>query len=844
MVQVNLLSNGSVSINKVASTKFVRECGALNLKLNFGPNDKDMMLMRLTRNGAERSASTRCETHDYGNITECVRDHGLRISCRFYSRSSCNVSLSKYEGILSYPDSYSNKTERVLFIYYDHIAELNLSTNGISDIGFNSFSNLEYLKELYLDHNRLEQIKAGAFSMLVNLETLSIKSNYLFSLDENVFRCLVKLNKLNLNDNKLSTLPRKLIQNLVNLKNIQLALNMLVTLDSDFFHGLKDLRTINLGDNQLTSLPSKLFYKLQNLRQLFLYNNQLGSLPVEIFQGLHSLTDLILQFNRISSIAYGTFKGLTKLNTLRLRNNLLTEIPTGLFEDQEDANLLAIRGNKLSILDVDAFKGLHKLQYLLLHYNRLTVLASELFHSLSNLTLLRLNSNQLTELDPNLFKCLGKLSFLDISNNSFRHIPVPSHVISHLTIFAISHNPLFKVDQKSLSSMNNKTSLLVSQHEICECYAPQNVDCRAEDNKSPYLTCKRLLSDRFLEIVIWLIGILSLFGNLFVIVWKQRVLHENKVQTLLLTNLAISDFLMGVYMIIIASADIYFGYDFPLQSEKWRSGVTCKLAGTLSILSSEASVFFVTLISIDRCLHISFPLTIKNLNKRFVLKTVTLTWFFALALALVPNILAGKNFNFYDNAHVCIGFPLALLESFTKHKLDPINFKDQRFRFFSSYSVSNGYSTGLYYSTAIFLGLNCICYLVILGCYIEIMRTVRATSTRSGRSLNMNEQIKMTVKVTAIVATDFLCWFPIILLGILVQTRAITLPSSVLEWLVTCVLPINSAVNPFLYTISEVILRYRKKSQEKAIQKLEFENAHQPHVANNLCTSTSTESIL
>ena len=77
----------------------------------------------------------------------------------------------------------------------------------------------------------------------------------------------------------------------------------------------------------------------------------------------------------------------------------------------------------------------------------------------------------------------------------------------------------------------------------------------------------------------------------------------------------------------------------------------------------------------------------------------------------------------------------------------------------------------------------------------------------------MKDEIKITLKVTAIVATDFLCWFPIIILGILVQTRAVTLPASVYEWLVTCVLPINSAVNPYLYTIAELISKYRKQNQ-------------------------------
>ena len=768
---------------------------------------------------------------------------GLAGSCKVQLPSSCNVSLSKHEAILQCLDSTLYKTETVLLVYHVHISQLYLSYNNILSIDINTFSDLKYLHELYLDHNKLEELQPGVFSGLLNLESLSLWANQLSSLKSTVFKGLVKLEKLDLTDNNLSTLPETLIQDLVNLKDVQLALNKLVTLESLFFHGLKGVHTVNFYKNHLISLPADLFNGLENLqylwisenhqletlphslfndsknlKNLYLNSDKLGQLPVEIFQGLENVEVLVLSSNPLRNIISGTFQGLNTLTALGLSSTSLSKLPSGVFQDLKHLTALALGFNELNSLDEDVFKGLHKLQRLTLHYNNLKLIPARIFDDLRNLTLLRLNYNQLSTLDPKVFENLGKLSFLDISHNNFRNIPIPPQVMSQLTIFAISHNPWDELNKKSLSSLTNETNLIVSENEICECYAPQDVKCSAEDDRSPFLTCDRLLSDRFLVVVMWLIGILSLAGNLFVIVWKQKDSHGNKVQSILLTNLAISDFLMGVYMIIIACADIYFGNNFPLQSEKWRSGVTCRIAGTLSILSSEASVFFVTLISIDRYLHISFPLSTKNFNKKSVLVASILTWSFALALGLVPNILAGRNLKFYDNSHVCIGFPLALVESFTKESFGLIEWEGTLFKFFSSYSVSEGLDTGLYYSTALFLGLNCVCYLVILGCYVAIIRAVRASTMKSGRSKDMNMQIKMTVKVTAIVATDFLCWFPIIILGILVQTRAITLPPSVFAWLVTCVLPINSAVNPYLYTISEIISKHRKKSENLSMR--------------------------
>ncbi len=46
---------------------------------------------------------------------------------------------------------------------------------------------------------------------------------------------------------------------------------------------------------------------------------------------------------------------------------------------------------------------------------------------------------------------------------------------------------------------------------------------------------------------------------------------------------------MGIYLLIIASADIFFGDSFPMNAERWRSGITCRITGAISMLSSEAS---------------------------------------------------------------------------------------------------------------------------------------------------------------------------------------------------------------------------------------------------------------
>ena len=214
----------------------------------------------------------------------------------------------------------------------------------------------------------------------------------------------------------------------------------------------------------------------------------------------------------------------------------------------------------------------------------------------------------------------------------------------------------------------------------------------------------------------------------------------------------------------------------------------------------------------DFCASV-FHIHRKKIGKKSVLVLATLVWIVVLLLGIIPSILSGSvTFKFYDNSHVCIGLPLALTKKYTTKTIqkehNPIW---DRFYTDTYITQQSGLVNGLYFSTTIFLGLNCVCYLIILGCYVELVRAVRKSAKKSGRTPDMKEQIKLTTKVTAIVATDFFCWFPIIVLGILVQTRVIELPSSVYAWCVTVVLPINSAINPYLYTISELISACKKK---------------------------------
>ena len=64
---------------------------------------------------------------------------------------------------------------------------------------------------------------------------------------------------------------------------------------------------------------------------------------------------------------------------------------------------------------------------------------------------------------------------------------------------------------------------------------------------------------------------------------------------------------MGVYLLIIASVDLYYRGTYIIHSVTWTTSALCQAAGVLATLSSEASVFMLTAITADRVTTLLFP---------------------------------------------------------------------------------------------------------------------------------------------------------------------------------------------------------------------------------------------
>ena len=747
---------------------------------------------------------------------------------------------------------------KLMYLYLDHnnvveiyqgsfeglveLYSLNLEHNSIVEMHPGSFDGLDNLVFLDLDDNSNVEIQPGIFDRLVNLKGLFVERNNILEIHRGSFDGLVNINSLRLNHNSIFEIHPRFFDGLFQLVYLSLGNNNIVEIQPGTFDGLVKLAILYLDHNNIVEIHPGSFKGLVDIKYLKLEYNSIFEIHPVSFDRLVDIKALKMDHNSIVEIHPSLFDGLVDINELYLQHNSIVKIHPGLFDQFFKLEYLQLDHNDIVTLDWHVFKDLYNLRQLTLQNNRITAMHSEHIESLSileyfdlshnnlitltiplnfsNLKYFFLANNKLTFIQHGAFQRMKNLQYLDLSENSFDRFDSLSYFnnsIGPIEILDLRKNNLYSVNNDSFFGFDSNTSILVDNEATC-CFM-KSTTCNATIPRSQYLTCGRLLPNLFQRIIMWILGILSLTANISVLRYRYRNRQENRVQVLLISNLSISDMVMGIYMIIIASADLYYKNTFP--SEFWRLSFTCKFAGTLSILSSEASVFFVTLISLDRLMGIRYAFSTYRLGSYSSKVLSMMLWMIAIMLSVTSTMISRIDPDWYDVSEVCTGLPLSRrnvyeskFKQYTLDVFDPTSW--DKIKINSTYDVIVSHAPGMYYGIAVFIVLNSICFLIVSICYSGIFITVLQTAKQAGRARNIQKERKMATKMGVIVMTDLVCWAPVIILSILVQSGRHIVTPHVYTWIVTFVLPINSAINPFLYTLSNFIFDYINDRQNRS----------------------------
>lgn len=284
-------------------------------------------------------------------------------------------------------------------------------------------------------------------------------------------------------------------------------------------------------------------------------------------------------------------------------------------------------------------------------------------------------------------------------------------------------------------------------------------------------TCNDILSHNILRISIWLIGILSIISNSLAIFWQIKTrTKEFRIVTTLLINLSVADLIMGFYLIIITVANIRYTGSFAENLEIWLRSPLCLTASLFISLSSLISTIILFFISLDRYLHLVYPFSNYRLSYHTVVTSMLISWILSLGyvgLPIIYSINQPSQFRLYGTNSACL----------------PGNLNNS---YFFTWLI-------------IYCVVTLLVWIIIGIMYAIIIFTLSNARRQANRKMSTLDKI-IQYKMITIVLTDLICWMPLYVV-LLRYVFGYGLDTHSLPFIAVLSLPLNSCVNPIIYTI-------------------------------------------
>ncbi|XP_056457140.1 relaxin receptor 1 [Gadus chalcogrammus] len=557
----------------------------------------------------------------------------------------------------------------------------------------------------------------------------------------------------------------------VNVTMMSLQRNQLGNLNGRVFYQYQSLHRLYLQHNGIAAVDPDAFRGLYNLTRLYLSFNQIAVLLPRVFQDLHRLEWLILENNKIQQISSLTFTGLNSLVLLVLLNNSLTRLEN-VCKEMPRLNWLDLEGNEIQTIGNTSFSSCSRLTVLVLQRNRISVIQDQAFSVLRLLGELDLSNNRLASLPPRLFSFLGDLLQLNVSHNPIFQLQVDHFAELHkLKSLSLEGLEIPNIHRRMFEPLPHLTHIYFKRFQYCG-YAPHVRSCKP--NTDGISSLEDLLANVMLRVFVWVVSAATCCGNLFVICMRSYIRSENKLHAMCIISLCCADGLMGVYLFMIGAYDLKFRGEYNRHAVAWMDSAACQVVGALAMLSTEVSVLLLTYLTLEKYICIVYPFQYVTPGWRRTVSILLAVWALGLLIAFLP--LAGNRLfrNFYGTNGVC--FPL--------HSERPET------------------PWAHVYSIVIFLGLNLLAFLIIVLSYASMFYNIQTTGTQTPLYTNhLRNELSIARRFFSIVITDSLCWIPIFILKVL-SLLQVDIPGTICSWVVIFILPINSALNPILYTLT------------------------------------------
>ena len=363
-----------------------------------------------------------------------------------------------------------------------------------------------------------------------------------------------------------------------------------------------------------------------------------------------------------------------------------------------------------------------------------------------------------------------------------------------------------------------------------------------------------MIANPVLRSLFWIMGLVAFIGNLVtnILTLKEMVCQDkgsksvdkhNRIVKLgsrfFIFNLTLSDFLMGVYLLGVVSQGVHYSGHYCFVDKKWRLSNGCWILGTVAVLSSEASAFIMASMSTLRLVSIYKPFLTRTMKFKWIILVGVLCWLFSSLVAFLPWIQLKSGYFVSE-----VWFPNHFFKTDTISKHELITIANQvsgsnsslqswfivketisyKFRYneikgeFGFYSKTSVCMPQFYASTSesyweystFLITLNFMLFIYMVVVYVLVYKKATGAKFPTFKSKDRNED--MQKRISRLLLTDFFCWIPVCIMGYL-KVSGVSLPPNAYIASAGLLLPINSAMNPLLYSplISQCMSRARKR---------------------------------
>ncbi len=446
--------------------------------------------------------------------------------------------------------------------------------------------------------------------------------------------------------------------------------------------------------------------------------------------------------------------------------------------------------NNLSVIcrmdnETTQFGQLHTLD---LSHNSLKEIQKHCFYSTQNLIILLLAYNKIFSLHLECFTGLTILKSLDLSFNLLTSLRATTFsVVRGLKLLNLLGNEIQMIDEKFNNPMLVNT--LTTRYLVC-CYVQsKTINCSA---KAAYLSsCDELLSILPMKIIIMVVGLTALGLNSGNLLFRISPRYEIGYMDYNIISIAITDGLLGLYLLFIASADLYYRGNFVGRQVTWLKSPACSTATFFYTSSTFSSVIDMSLLSIIRFASVQYPMKAKIdiFPKMPIIIKVSKILLITLSIGVVCtyHIIFGESPN-----SICI------LITFGK---------------------TNYFLKFLTVMTAV---VQLIGLCVIFFCYITVKLGLRK-ATFDDEKVATDNRRTLSTSVFLAMTSNIICWLPSAVI-FLIALQVHNLPPELMIWNVIVVIPINATLNPIIFLFGT--LHHKKKKSKIVTSKEHHEHIH------------------